>query len=79
MGNKTSISKKQNITISDYKNLDYNMLKNNFQSIDWSFSEIPIQTTLESPSSEPNMNGIMDKFLQISNSVIDNLVPLRKM
>ena len=76
--NKISNSKKQNITIRDFKNLDYNMLKNSFQSIDWSFSEIPIQTTLESPS-EPNVNGIMDKFLTISNSVIDNLVPLRKM
>jgi hypothetical protein len=52
---------------------------NNFQSVDWSFTETCNQTwkdqalaTSNEQLPETNINEYMSKFLQISNTIIEN-------
>ena len=85
IANKNFLPKNHNIFVRDYKNINKIKLINNFQALNWKFTEPKPETdhNIEGDNNnlaneESNVNEDISKFFQISNEIIDNLAPLRK-
>ena len=85
--NKNFLPKKHNIFVRDFKNINKTELISNFQSLNWEFikpNDNLINETNGHTNNEPsnhaesNVNDDTSTFFQLTNKIIDNLAPLRK-